>query len=145
VVSQLDLIEKKGNDEGKNFGNEIQTVIYRFPKKDHDKMVEFSKPFSDLFRKYGVSRWGIFQLSNNENVMEFTNIAKTVSANLDEEEVWIEIFHYNDKKHKDEVMEKMKNDKNCEQGFQQFMKFITPGSSVIIGDFSNVNGIEFIR
>ena len=145
MVSQLDLIEKKGNDEGKNFGNKIQTIIYRFPKKDHDKMVEFSKPFSDLFRKYGVSRWGIFQLSNNENVMEFTNIAKTVSANLDEEEVWIEIFHYNDKKHKDEVMEKMKNDKNCEQGFQQFMKLITPGSSVIIGDFSNVNGIEFIR
>ena len=145
MVSQLDLIEKKGNDEGKNFGNEIQTVIYRFPKKDHDKMVEFSKPFSDVFRKYGVSRWGIFQLSNNENVMEFTNIAKTVSANLDEEEVWIEIFHYNDKKHKDEVMDKMKNDKNCEQGFQQFMKLITPGSSVIIGDFSNVNDIEFIR
>ena len=145
MVSQLDLIEKKGNDEGKNFGNEIQTVIYRFPKKDHDKMVEFSKPFSDVFRKFGVSRWGIFQLSNNENVMEFANIAKTVSANLDEEEVWIEIFHYNDKKHKDEVMEKMKNDKNCEQGFQQFMKLITPGSSVIIGDFSNVNGIEFIR
>ena len=145
MVNQSDLIEKKGNDEGKNFGNEIQTVIYRFPKKDHDKMVEFSKPFSDVFRKYGVSRWGIFQLSNNENVMEFTNIAKTVSANLDEEEVWIEIFHYNDKKHKDEVMEKMKNDKNCEQGFQQFMKLITPGSSVIIGDFSNVNGIEFIR
>ena len=144
-MSQLDLIEKKGNDEGKNFGNKIQTIIYRFPKKDHDKMVEFSKPFSDLFRKYGVSRWGIFQLSNNENVMEFTNIAKTVSANLDEEEVWIEIFHYNDKKHKDEVMEKMKNDKNCEQGFQQFMKLITPGSSVIIGDFSSVNGIEFIR
>ena len=144
-MSQSDLIEKKGNDEGKNFENEIQTVIYRFPKKDHDKMVEFSKPFSDVFRKYGVSRWGIFQLSNNENVMEFTNIAKTVSANLDEEEVWIEIFHYNDKKHKDEVMEKMKNDKNCEQGFQQFMKLITPGSSVIIGDFSNVNGIEFIR
>ena len=47
-------------------------------------MVEFSKPFSDVFRKFGVSRWGIFQLSNNENVMEFTNIAKTVSANLDE-------------------------------------------------------------
>ncbi|MGZ5491239.1 MAG: DUF1428 family protein, partial [Nitrososphaeraceae archaeon] len=118
-MSQSDLIEKKENDEGKNFGNEIQTVIYRFPKKDHDKMVEFSKPFTDVFRKYGVSRWGIFQLSNTENVMEFINIAKTVSANLDEEEVWIEIFHYHDKKHKDEVMEKMKKDKDCEQGFQQ--------------------------
>jgi uncharacterized protein YbaA (DUF1428 family) len=143
-MSQSDLIEKK-EDEEKNFGDEIQTVIYRFPKKDHDKMVKFSKPFTDIFRKYGVSRWGIFQLNSTKNDMEFTNIAKTVSANLDEDEVWIEIFHYNDKKHKDEVMEKMKNDKDCEQGFQQFMKLITPGSSVIIGDFSSVNGIEFIR
>ena len=122
---QSDLIEKKGKEE-KEMGEEIQTVIYRFPKKDHDKIVEFSKPFTDVFRKYGVSRWGIFQLSSTKNDTEFTNIAKTVSANLDEEEVWIEIFHYNDKKHKDEVMEKMKNDKNCDQGFQQFMKLITP-------------------
>jgi uncharacterized protein YbaA (DUF1428 family) len=143
-MSQSDLIEKKGNEE-KNFGDEIQTVIYRFPKKDHDKMVEFSKPFTDVFRKYGVLRWGIFQLSSSKNDMEFTNIAKTLSANLDEEEVWIEIFHYNDKKHKEEVLEKMKNDKNCEQGFQQFMKLVTPGSSVIIGDFNSVNGIDFIR
>ena len=60
-MSQSDLIEKKG-DEEKNLGDEIQTVIYRFPKKNHDKMVEFSKPFTDVFRKYGVSRWGIFQL-----------------------------------------------------------------------------------
>jgi uncharacterized protein YbaA (DUF1428 family) len=142
-MSQSDLIENKRNEEN-SLGNEIQTVIYRFPKKDHDKMVEFSKPFTDIFRKYGVSRWGIFQLNSSKNDMEFTNIAKTVSANLDEEEVWIEIFHYNNKKHKDEVMEKMKNDKNCEQGFQQFMKLITPGSSVIVGDFSNVNGVEFI-
>ena len=108
-------------------------------------MVEFTKPFTDVFRKYGVSRWGIFQLGTTKNDMEFTTIAKTVSANLDEEEVWIEIFHYNNKKHKEEVMEKMKNDKDCEQGFQQFMKLITPGSSVIIGDFSSINGIEFIR
>ena len=143
-MSQSDLIEKKG-DEEKNLEDEIQTVIYRFPKKDHDKMVAFSKPFTDIFRKFGVSRWGIFQLSITKNDMEFTNIAKTVSSNLDEDEVWIEIFHYNDRKHKDEVTEKMKNDKNCDQGFQQFMKLITPGSSVIIGDFSSVNGIEFIR
>ena len=78
-MSQSDLIEKKG-DEEKNLGDEIQTVIYRFPKKNHDKMVEFSKPFTDVFRKYGVSRWGIFQLSSTKNDMEFTNIAKTVSA-----------------------------------------------------------------
>ncbi|HEX6671792.1 MAG TPA: hypothetical protein VF084_06130 [Nitrososphaeraceae archaeon] len=96
-MSQSDLIEKKGEIK-KNLEEEIQTVIYRFPKKDHDKMVEFSKPFAEVFRKYGVSRWGIFQLSSTTNDMEFTTIARTVSANLEDEEVWIEIFHYNDKK-----------------------------------------------
>ena len=44
-MSQSDFIEKKG-DEEKNLGDEIQTVIYRFPKKNHDKMVEFSNPFT---------------------------------------------------------------------------------------------------
>ncbi|HEX6294329.1 MAG TPA: hypothetical protein VFZ46_04190 [Nitrososphaeraceae archaeon] len=38
--------------------------------------------------------------------MEFTNIAKTLSASQDEE-VWVEIFYYKDKKHKDEVFAKM--------------------------------------
>jgi hypothetical protein len=57
-MSQSDLIEKKGDKE-KNLGEEIQTVIYRFPKKDHDKMVEFSKPFTEVFRKY-VFHGGIY-------------------------------------------------------------------------------------
>ena len=143
-MCKSNLIEKRGK-ENNDFGDEVQTVIYRFPKKDHDKMVEFTKPFTDIFRKHGVLQWGIFQLKDTENMVEFTNIAKTISANLDEEEVWIEIIHYNDKKHKDEVMEKMKNDNSCEQGFQEFMKLVTPGSSVIIGDFSSVKDIEFIR
>jgi hypothetical protein len=59
-------------------------------------MVELSKPFTDLFRKHWVLHWGIFQLSSTENVMEFTNIAKTLSASQNEE-VWIEIFYYKDK------------------------------------------------
>jgi len=41
-------------------------------------------------------------------------------------------------------MEKMKNYKNCEQGYRQFMKLITHGSSVIIGDLNSVIGIKFI-
>ena len=38
---------------------------------------------------------------------------------------------------------KLKNYKNCKQGFQQFMKLVTPGSSMI-GDLNSVNGIKFI-
>ncbi len=75
--------------------------------------------------------------------MEFTNIAKTISVSQDEE-VWIEIFYYKDKKHKDEVIAKMMIDKVCEQSYQQFMNLITPGSSVINGDFSHIDGIGFV-
>ena len=45
--------------------------------------------------------------------MEFTTMSKTMSANLNEEEVLIEIFHYKDKKNKKMKSWKMKNDKSC--------------------------------
>lgn len=142
LIEKLNITEK---DEGKEIGNQIEMIHFRVPKKNHDAMMLFCKQFNDIFQKYGILQWEIFQLSRTDNMDGFTNISQTISANPDEEEVWVELLSYRDKKHKDEVMEKMKNDKNCEQGFQQFMKLITPGSSVIIGDFSSVSGIEFIR
>ena len=75
--------------------------------------------------------------------MEFTNIAKTLSASQDEEG-WVEIFYYNDKKHKNEVIAKMMTDKVCEQSYQLFMNLITPRSTVINGDFSHIEGIGFV-
>lgn len=75
--------------------------------------------------------------------MEFTNITKTLSASQDEE-VWVEIFYYKDKKHKDEVIAKMMTDKVCEQSYQLFMNLITPGSTVINEDFSHIEGIGFV-
>jgi uncharacterized protein YbaA (DUF1428 family) len=74
----------------------------------------------------------------------FTNISHAVSADPNEEEVWVELLSYRDKKHKDEVMEKMKNDKNCEQGYRQFLDLLTPGSKVIYGDFGRVKDLGFL-
>jgi hypothetical protein len=54
----------------------------------------------DLFRKFGV-RLKPFHLTSTEAMMDFTNIAKTLSANQDEEEeeVWLELQFYRDQKH----------------------------------------------
>ena len=49
--------------------------------------------------------------------MDFTNIAKTVSANQDEE-VWLELNFYRDRKHRDDVMAKMKNDESADPLFR---------------------------
>ena len=110
--------ERKEIGEG-SIGSEVDHFIYRVPKKNHDAMMLFCKQFNDIFQKYGILQWEIFQLSRTDNMDGFTNISQTISANPDEEEVWVELLSYRDKKHKDEVMEKMKGDKNCEQGYQQ--------------------------
>jgi uncharacterized protein YbaA (DUF1428 family) len=131
-------------EEGKEIGNQIEIIHFRVPKKNHDAMILFCKRFNDIFKKYGILHWEIFQLSKTDNMQGFTNISQTVSANQNEEEVWVELLSYRDKKHKDEVMEKMKDDKNCEQGYRQFLDLITPGSKVIYGDFSRLNDLGFV-
>jgi uncharacterized protein YbaA (DUF1428 family) len=140
-MEKLSITEK---DEGKEIGNQVEMIHFRVPKKNHDKMILFCKQFNDIFKNYGILHWEIFQLSKTDNMEGFTNISQTVSANPNEEEIWVELLSYRDKKHKDEVMEKMKNDENCEQGYRQFLDLITPGSKVIYGDFRRVNDLGFV-
>lgn len=140
-MEKLSITEK---DEGKEIGNQVEMIHFRVPKKNHDNMILFCKQFNDIFKKYGILHWEIFQLSRTENMEEFTNISKTVSANPNEEEVWVELLSYRDSKHKDEIMAKMKEDKSCEQGYRQFLDLITPGSSVIYGDFRRLNDLGFV-
>jgi len=121
-MEKLNITEK---DEGKEIGNQIEMIHFRVPKKNHDAMILFCKQFNDIFKKYGILHWEIFQLSRTDNLEGFTNISQTVSANPDEEEVWVELLSYRDMKHKDKVMEKIKDDKNCEQGYRQFLDHYT--------------------
>ena len=75
-------------------------------------MMRVNKQSLDLFRKFGV-RLKPFHLTSTEAMMDFTNIAKTLSANQDEEEeeeVWLELQFYRDQKHLEDVMAKMEND-----------------------------------
>jgi uncharacterized protein YbaA (DUF1428 family) len=67
-----------------------------------------------------------------------TNIAKTVSANQDEEEIWMELIFYRDRKHKDEVGAKMQNDENMERLYKQSVDLLSPGSSFVMGEFSRL-------
>ena len=99
-------------------------------------MMRVNKQSVDLFRKFGV-RLEPFQLTSIETMMDFTNIAKTVSANQDEE-VWLELQFYRDQNHLEDVMPKMEHDEIRPQLFREFMGLVTPGSGVIMGDFSRL-------
>jgi uncharacterized protein YbaA (DUF1428 family) len=121
-------------------GSQVQLFFWRLPKKNHDAMVRFAKQVNDLFRKHGMQPPEVFQLNNNAKTsddMGFTNIANTVSANQDEEEIWLELHSYRDRKHQEEVGAIMQKDETAGQFLKQFMNLITPGSC-IEGQFSRV-------
>ena len=70
--------------------NHIEIFLYRAPKKNHDAMMEVNRKSRDFFMKHGASNFEVFFLENRENIMEFVNLSKTISAS-EEEEVWLEI------------------------------------------------------
>ncbi|MGH9973175.1 MAG: hypothetical protein ACRD93_04685, partial [Nitrososphaeraceae archaeon] len=73
----------------------VVSLIYRLPKKNHDAIVELSKKYVDMFTQYGLLRHDVFQLIKaDEDVPEFIHLDKVVSANLEDEEVWVETMHY---------------------------------------------------
>ena len=118
-------------------GNQIQLCVYRNPKKNHDAMVQIQKESKDIFSKHGdPPLYQVFHLDNTETPMEgITNIANTISAHQDEE-VWVEIMSYRDRKHMDECSQMCKNDESMMQLWQKFMNLVTPGTGLIMGDFS---------
>jgi uncharacterized protein YbaA (DUF1428 family) len=97
-------------------------------------MIQLGKQFADIMRRYGGPNPLYFLLNNTGTLMEgITNIAKTVSADQDED-VWLQLIFYRDRKQCDEVRAKMGNDESMGPINKQFMELITPGS-MIMGEF----------
>src|SRR5919108_3091099 len=111
-------------------GSEIDHFVYRVPKKNHDLTVQLGKEFGEIINQYGVAHL-VFQLNNTEAPMDgITNIAKTISATQDEE-VWLELMFYRDRKHRDEVRAKMATDERMGPLWQRSMELVSPGTGFI--------------
>jgi hypothetical protein len=78
------MSKSKGPEVEQDTGGRVVLFVYRAPKKNHDAMMRVNKKSGDLFRKFGV-QLEPFQLTSTHAMTDFTNIAKTVSANQDEE------------------------------------------------------------
>jgi uncharacterized protein YbaA (DUF1428 family) len=104
-------------------------------------MIQLGKQFADVMKKYGGPNPLYFLLNNTGAPMEgITNIAKTVSADQDED-VWLQLIFYRDRKQRDEVRAKMGNDESMGPINKQFMELITPGS-MIMGEFVRLKIID---
>jgi uncharacterized protein YbaA (DUF1428 family) len=119
-------------------GSEVDHFVYRVPKKNHDAIVRINKQFADMIRKYGATHL-VFLLNKIGPIMEGkTNIAKTVSVGKDEE-VWMELIFYRDRKQREEIGAKMRNNKSMGLLFQQSLVLVTSGTGFIMGEFSRLN------
>ena len=131
------MSESNTTEIEQRIGSEIAHFVYRVPKKNHDAMMHINKQFVNIMRKYGTTHL-VFQLNSTEAPMEgITNISKSLSANQDDE-VWLELIFYRDRKHRDEVDAKMQNDEGMAPLFQQSLDLLSPGSSFIMGEFSRI-------
>ncbi len=135
---------KTGSKMGGNGNrNLVLLFIYRAPKKNHQAIVELNNRVIGTFKEYGVQGFEMFQLGDTQDMMGFTNIAKTISATEDDEEVWLEIQSYRDRKHLEEVGAKMMSDEKMKAEGQQFMNLITPGSRCSFGEFNRLTELGF--
>jgi large subunit ribosomal protein L17 len=123
-MSNLDNSTNQKDSRG-----QVAIFLYRAPKKNHDALVKINKHSHDFFMKHGVSKFEVFNLNSRENMMDFVNVSKTISAN-DDEDVWLEIQFYRDAKHVDEVMKAMEGDKRANELYEESMELIAPGPIV---------------
>jgi uncharacterized protein YbaA (DUF1428 family) len=125
-------MNKDETETMKQVRSQIILVIGRIPKKNHDAALKIYNKADELLKKHGILRREVFQLANTNTYddMGLTNIANTVSARQDEE-VWIEIQSYRDRKHMDENMGRL---------YKQSLDLLTPGSKYIMGEFDHLNG-----
>ena len=127
-------------EEENEIESQIQLIVGRVPKKNHDAALQIYKQSSDLFRRYGLLRSELFQLNNTKTYdeMGLTNIANTVSARQDEE-VWVELQYYRNRKHLDQVRAKCGNDENMGRLYKQSLALLTPGSTFMFGEFDRLS------
>ena len=119
-----------------NNGKYVEFMISRSPKQNHEALLHLEKKSADMFRRMGVS-YDLFLLSNTSSCEGFANISKIVSASEDEE-VWVSMLSYKDKKDRDDFVTKMSDNKECQEGYEEYTKLITPGSQIIAGEFSRL-------
>ena len=99
-------------------------MISRSPKKNHDAIIAVGKQIFGYVWKGGVC-YDLFMLGNSTRWEGFSNISKALSASPGEEDIWVNIMSYRDKKHRDEFVAKMSNDKECQEGYEEFVKLLT--------------------
>jgi uncharacterized protein YbaA (DUF1428 family) len=114
-----------------------QIFVYKLPKKNHEAMVKLIKRFTSLYKKYGTLSWDVYQLNSTEAFDGTISIAKTLSAGPDEE-VWVEVDQYKDRKARDKAVGAIMQDPSAGPLFGELAGVLSPGFSMVMGEYSPI-------
>lgn len=119
-------------------GSHLEVFFYRVPKKNHDAIVKNLKQFVPWFEKHGV-RIEYYQFTGSQTMegMAMLSVDKALSA-AEDEDIWVELQYYRDRKHCEDTFAKMMQDKSIEPLGNEFFGLITQGSSLVTGGFSRL-------
>lgn len=118
------------------FAGHLEVFLYRVPKKNHDAIEQNLRKFVPWFKKNGI-RLEYYQLSNSQTMEGMESIDKALSASEDED-IWMEIQHFKDRKHCKDIYAKMMQDASLKSLGDEFLGLITQGKSLITGGFNQL-------
>ena len=128
----MSLLQKQGKN-GED-ANHVQMFLYKIPKQNHDAMFRLQQKLTRILRKNGTLYSEFYQLSYNEPFQGFTNLARTLSANIEEEEVWVEIDHYKDLDHRNKVVAVAGEDPEAQPLFEEMVNLVSKSNSLVMGE-----------
>ena len=97
------------------------------------------KKFYELVKNEDVL-YNNYILTGNEieDIPGFIDMAKTVTAGPGED-VWVTMTSFKNRNHRNEYVEHMAKNKDCQILYQQFTELISHGSKIIHGGFNKLS------
>jgi len=126
-----------GSEPTQETGTYVQLFTYRVPRKNHATFSGVEAELARIFKKHGILRSEFYVLSAARIFKGFTSIAQTLAASADDE-VWLELDFYKDKKDRDEVVARIGQDPDAGPLFGRVLDLCAPGSTPLQGDFSRL-------
>lgn len=130
--------------------NYVEIFLHSGPQKNHESIVENLELFVPFFKKHvnGIdysllannSTEGLVDSAKQTDIENMESIAKTLSAAQDDD-IWVEVRHFRDHKHRQDVYTMMMQDKNPKFLGDEFFSLVTYGKSLITGGFSRLGGL----
>jgi len=131
-------LQKQQEEKRNTLGTYTQLFVYRIPRSKHDALIQLQQKLTKVYRKHGTLNSEFFQLASKETFEGFANIATILAADLNAEEVWVELDHYKDFNHRNEVVASVGQDPEAGPVFGELPGIVCAGYSITQGEFNRL-------